>query len=99
MKITLTLADGRELAAKLPHADAARVYVGELPKCPLCKETHPEGLPVAGKGNHTEGHDTFAARAHTLCCGGEIGILRAVVSTIFGIEEDRRVLNGRARVY
>lgn len=37
--------------------------------------------------------------SETACCGAELGTMRARVSMIFGIEEDERVLNGRARVY
>lgn len=94
MKITLTIADV-VLDAELPYPHADHVTADMF--CPSCKAAAP--LKVSGKGNHIESHDTYAARAVALCCRKEIGTIRATMSTIFGVEEDERVLNGRARVY
>lgn len=76
------------------HPQADHVVVQAA--CPKCED---EPLRVRGEGNHIESHDTYAARALCVACGTELGTIRARMSTIFGIEEDERVLNGRARVY
>jgi hypothetical protein len=66
--------------------------------CPACKVSP---FLVAGfAGTMTEGHDTYEARAGCVGRGAVLGKLVVHVSTLFGIEEDRRVLlDGRARVY
>ena len=56
-------------------------------------------MQVQGNGESVESRDTYRADAHCLACGETIGVLRVKMSTIFGIEEDKRVLNGRCRVY
>ncbi len=98
MKITLTDRDGRSLVAKQPHENADRVIV-ESGTCAKCKLSP---LVVRGLGmtiDPNASHDTY--RADAVCCGCNepVGVLRVKVSTIFGIEEDERVLNGRCRVY
>lgn len=98
MKITLTDRDGRVLVAKQPHEHADRVIV-EAGACAKCKLAP---LVVRGLGMTIDpeaSHDTY--RADAVCCGCDApaGVLRVKVSTIFGIEEDERVLNGRCRVY
>ena len=45
------------------------------------------------------GHDEYVAVARCYGCKAFCGTLYAKVDTIFGIEEDDAVLNGRARVY
>lgn len=92
MKITLHMG-GRTLAAKRPHKESDHVLVDAA--CPACAEP----LRVRGRGNHVESHDTYAATAHCVACGAALGTIRVRVSTIFGIEEDERILNGRMRVY
>lgn len=93
MKITITLADGsvRRLSP-LPSGERA-IAEGSCPACGAAE------LPVAGRGRYVETRDTYAARGVALCCGEDIGIIRARVDTIFGVEEDERVLHGRCRVY
>lgn len=95
MKVTVKLNSGQVLAAKVPFAGADHVVI-ELSACPLCKGAAP--LKVKGANRHHD-HDTHYADAIALCCGKPVGTIRVKVDTIFGIEEDRRVLNGRARVY
>lgn len=90
MKVTVHV-DGRERAAK-PQGDHVRI---ECP-CPHCKASP---LLARGTGIRSHDHDTYYADAVALCCGKPIGRMSTTVSTIFGIEEDERVLNGRARVY
>lgn len=96
MKITVHI-NGKTYAAKPPYADADHVEVSGIDECPAC---HHRGiLKVSGKGNHIDGHDTYKAEGIALCCKVFIGAIRVKVSTIFGLEEDSRVLNGRCRVY
>jgi hypothetical protein len=58
-----------------------------------------EELKVQGKGNHIASHDTYAANAHCVNCKKVIGELQVKVDTIFGLEEDERVLCSRYKVY
>lgn len=64
--------------------------------CPSCGDAP---LRVQGTGRTIGGHDWYRATGHCAACGARVGEVRAYVSTIFGIEEDERVLHGRARVY
>lgn len=45
------------------------------------------------------GSHEVTAPALALCCGQEVGEVFVELDTIFGLEEDARVLNGRCRVY
>jgi hypothetical protein len=76
-----------------PGQDSVRFNVG----CPHCKTPSP--IDVRGKGIRSHDHDTYYADAEHIGCGGSLGQMRVKVDTIFGIEEDERVLNGRCRVY
>jgi hypothetical protein len=87
--------DGKSHAAKLAENNA---FVTIEAPCPKCKA--PKPLVVVGRdGSRHHDHDTYHADATCKKCGETIGDLRAKVSTIFGIEEDERVLHGRPRVY
>lgn len=75
----------------------AREYARTPEPCPACGAWHVHG-PAPSIG----GHDYYTARA--LCarpsCRLDRGELRGYVSTIYGLDEDRRVLDhGRCRVY
>lgn len=63
--------------------------------CPACFATD---VGIGGR-NRRHDHDTHYADAHCLACSAHIGTIEVTVSTIFGIEEDESVLNGRVRVY
>lgn len=93
MKIAVNVA-GHVRAARLPFEDAPHALVDVA--CPLCKEPAP--LAVAARQS-TRGHDTITGEGYAACCGGHIGTIVVTVATIFGIEEDERVLRGRPRVY
>ncbi len=95
MKISLHTGDERKLEARQPYAGADHVLVDAA--CPAAGCAPP--LKVGGSGRRIESHDTYAADAFCMCCGARVGTLRVVCSTIFGVEEDERVLNGRCRVY
>jgi hypothetical protein len=64
--------------------------------CPGCGATP---LVVQGHGRHRYTRDTFRVDGTALCCGDPVGHIYATMDTIFGLEEDEAVLNGRARVY
>jgi hypothetical protein len=65
--------------------------------CPHCKQP----LRILGEGRDIGGFDYYKAKGHCALakCGKYVGEVRAYVSTIFGLEEDERVLNGRWKVY
>lgn len=78
---------------KLPHSSADHVMPEG--KCPECGQ---EEWKVQG-GETTRGHDTYSAPARCVLCGERVGTLVVKMDTLFGLEEDERVLHGRARVY
>ena len=85
MKITITSL-GKTYKAKQPYPHADHV-TAEL----CCGK-------IQGIGQRIADHDTYEADARCVC-GKQVGILRVKLSTIFGLEEDERVLRGRVRVY
>lgn len=90
MKITL---DGR--VCIMPYDGAE--FVETKGPCPHCAVT-----PIKTRGDDHEQsieHDRITAPAYCFDCRGYVGKLLVVFSTIFGLEEDARVLGGRARVY
>lgn len=64
--------------------------------CPGCGATP---FMVQGHGRHRHTHDTLRAAGTATCCGDSVGYIYAKMDTLFGLEEDEAVLNGRARVY
>jgi hypothetical protein len=94
VKITVRIGDEHH-TGDLPHNQAAHVLIDT--SCPKCKASPP--LSVSGLGIRETTHDTYVATAKCNACGEVIGEIRACVDTIFGIEEDERVLHGRFRVY
>jgi hypothetical protein len=57
-------------------------------------------LLVAGvRGTEKRGHDAVESEAGCVACGKTIGRLVVKFDTVFGLEEDSRMLNGRPRVY
>lgn len=95
IKITLTLNNGevrqiREAYETHAIADGA---------CPGCKTT---SFRVAGCGKSIDPDhrlDTYRADAVCIDCAGHVGIIRAKIDTLFGIEEDSRVFSMGVRVY
>jgi hypothetical protein len=66
--------------------------------CPSCGSPAP--LRVRGNAPHLTADDrAIEAPAVTDCCGATVGTLRAEPETLFGVREDRAVLEGRPRVY
>lgn len=96
MKIEVKIRGGGTAKAKQPYAEAQHV-VAEGATCPACGDSP---LKVAGEaGATTESFDVIAGGAVCLRCRSRIGEIRAKLSTLFGVEEDRAVLSGRFRVY
>lgn len=94
-KIHFHPTEGPRLKATLPSEDADHVVVQST--CPVCKASP---MKVAGvRGSMVRGHDTFTSDAGCIGCKTVLGRLVLTVSTIFGIDEDERVLGGRCRVY
>lgn len=93
MKLSLKVGD-ETLALKIPTEDTGGVNVPGK-KCPSCALP----LRVGGSGRRIGGHDYYLSTAGCLNCGTVVGELKLTVSTIFGLEEDERVLCGRCRVY
>lgn len=92
MKITVEV-NGRARKATLPYECAEFVIVDDV-DCPRC------GKPLAVQsGQPRVDHDRYRALAWCVVCKAKIGEMVVVVDTIFGIEEDERVLNARCRVY
>lgn len=107
MEITLITTDGQTFHCTLPNEGAKFVYLGRRSdravshlkpeQCPCCRSEMPR---IQGQGpKTTTDHDAQDPNAICLECGEHVGTLRAVFDTIFGIDEDRDVLNGRCRVY
>tara|TARA_R110002126_G_scaffold81426_1_gene200670 strand:- start:6552 stop:6833 length:282 start_codon:yes stop_codon:yes gene_type:complete len=93
MIITVTI-DGEPHEAERPFIPAQYVVVPSLKA--HCGEE--EELRVRG-GDYTQHYDMYTCKANCAQCGEHLGEMTVTVSTIFGIEEDRRVLQGRPRVY
>ncbi len=97
VKITVTIG-GKVYPAMLPQPSAEYVVV-HLPAGvhDSCRDA--DRIIMVSGGDTTHDHDTYTAPAWCRTCDEHVGTIRVKVSTIFGIEEDARVLNGRCRVY
>lgn len=96
MKLTLKY-EGTTYALRLDDPDATSAIVLEA-VCPKCGSSE---WYVKGTGKRPGLDDrSYEADAVAMCCGARVGTIRAAVETIFGVREDRAVLEfGRARVY
>lgn len=93
MKISIKFNDGTRQTATLPYQGCQHVEVDGT--CPSCGTK-----PWKARGGQPEtGYDEYRAQAQCLSCDKIVGTMIVKVSTIFGIEEDDRVLSGRYRVY
>lgn len=93
-KLKLFLNNKPVIKLALPKHAASGVDVPNE-KCPHCAVP----LRVGGAKKRIGGHDFYTAEAGCLNCGTFVGELRLYVSTLFGLEEDERVLSGRVKVY
>ena len=93
MKITVSVG-GTKRAATRPFEGADHVVAtGACPHCSI------EPFKVRGSGISRNDHDSYYADAECVACGKFVGTIRAKMDTLFGIEEDERVLNGPYKVY
>lgn len=94
--ITLHTHDGRTLRCVLPWDEADHVVAtGHQCECSRDKD-----LAVVGDETRiTKTAAKVSAPAFCVRCKGSLGVLLVEMNTIFGEEEDRAVLHGRARVY
>jgi predicted RNA-binding Zn-ribbon protein involved in translation (DUF1610 family) len=85
--------DGREIPLEPGEVSARAPGFA----CPHCGGE----LVVQGRNTRDSQDDrALEADAYTACCGQvRVGTIRAEVDTIFGLREDRAVLQGRCRVY
>ena len=92
MTFTVTVAG---LTATVDSSDHGQVVVGTA--CSHCREP----LKARGKGRRIAASNrAYEADAICVACGGEVGLMVVEISTIFGLEEDERVLlASRCRVY
>ncbi|TMQ09574.1 MAG: hypothetical protein E6J90_14075 [Deltaproteobacteria bacterium] len=91
MKVVVIDAGDRQHVATIAECGE---YV-TIAACPSCHAAQPQ---IRGTGITHHDHNTYYARAVAQCCGAALR-METRVDTIFGIEEDERVLRGRARVY
>lgn len=92
MKISFTPFDGDII--QLPN-DAGRGDCVAVPGW-LCLCGNDK---VHGVGREIESHDTYRAQARCTSCGKEVGVLRAKVSTLFGLAEDERMARSYIKIY
>jgi hypothetical protein len=95
VKIHFHPADGAKRKASLPFPEADHAVVeGECPHC------HATPFKAAGvRGSMVKTFDTYVSDAGCVGCKAVTGKLVVTVNTLFGIEEDERVRQGRCRVY
>lgn len=93
MNITILRPDGCRFAAAVPYEGAQYVKTGQ-PAC-ACG-----GSTFAGVRGTRDSSDRHMEEDAGCCeCGAKVGRIRVDFDTLFGIEEDERVLRGRCRVY
>lgn len=81
-----------------PHPDSSSVGI-VTGACPGCGVT-PFLLHASSPHIATGKPDTLQGNGYAKCCGDPVGYVYAKKSTLFGLEEDRAILEfGRARIY
>lgn len=85
----------KRLHCKVPFVGADHAVVEGA--CPSCEATP---FKVGGTGRRPSADDrAWEADAVSLCCGQEVGLLRAEPNTLFGVREDERVSRMGVRIY
>lgn len=100
MRVSFKPTEGARLNCSVPFDGCAFVTApGRCPACGIQEEQdgrfNLQGVPGAMRKTH----DEYIAPARCVACQANIGEITLKVNTIFGIEEDERVLGGQARVY
>ena len=93
MKIQFEPKEGPRRDCTMPYEGAK--FVEPSGVCPSCAV---EPWKIQG-GDPVRGHDTISCVAQCTACKAMVGQIIVTISTIFGLEEDDRMLNGRCRVY
>ena len=97
LKITYRPHDHGDLTIDLPVPPEGQKYIlAERVECGKCGR-RPMRI-ICGEA-HIHSYDEYEARAACGHCGGGCGKVIVRVRTLFGLEEDRAVLEGRPRVY
>lgn len=92
---TFLVIDGVRHTIKTPF-DGADHALATIP-CPHCGVA---AMGVQGSGMRPSEDDrAWEADGHCASCKKRVGLIRAEPDTLFGVREDRAVLNGRCRVY
>ena len=95
MEITWTHLNKR-VACTLPFDNCTHVEAASG-KCPSCGASP---LKLHATQQEVYSFDTYRGIARCACCNAKVGgHLEVRIDTLFGIEEDERVIHGRCRVY
>lgn len=89
---TYSTGSGRDVVEIRVDSDG----IATIATCPACKASPAR---VGGAGITGNDHDHYFADGRCMVCDAPIGIIETKISTIFGIDEDEAVLEGRPRVY
>lgn len=100
-------AGGGKRKAWEPFSGADHALIeGKCPHCSHVEQASPghkasgDVFKAAGTGRRIAPDDRhFEADAVALCCRKPLGFFRVETATLFGLHEDRAVLQGRCRVY
>lgn len=95
----LQKAEEVEITCTRPFRGAGFVVAASshIEKCPFC---HATPLQVAGfKGPEVVRLNTHYSAAGCKDCRKHLGTLKVVSESLFGEEEDKRILHGRCRIY
>ena len=95
MKITIKQHNGGTRSLRQPYEGADYLIASNGdPTCYRCGTVFKLRVP-----RYRTEHDRYIGAGRCVSCDADLGTVTVRVDTIFGIEEDRRVLDGRCRVY
>jgi hypothetical protein len=88
---------GPRVRLVLAFKEADHATVEGEPPCPECGA---KVWGVQGSGSRPSADDrAYEADGYATCCKARVGTIRFEPDTLFGVREDRAVLQGRCRVY
>lgn len=100
MQIVWVKEDGTEVECAQPYPTAAKVVATADGCCPKCQAREEGGKRALFCGNPEELHWGWRGIAACAGCHAPVGgTIEVRLATLFGREEDGRVLSGRWRVY